>query len=44
MEDEPFIGSEALSAGRLTRHDLRTKFRAVHRDVYIPAGAELSQY
>ncbi|BBX05766.1 hypothetical protein [Mycolicibacterium aichiense] len=42
MEDEPFIGSEALSAGRLTRHDLRTKFRAVHRDVYIPAGAELS--
>ncbi|WP_431233919.1 hypothetical protein ACQ856_04405 [Mycolicibacterium psychrotolerans] len=42
MEDEPFMGSEALAAGSLTRHDLRTKYRAIHQDVYIPAGAELS--
>lgn len=33
---EPFIGSEALEAGRLTRHQLRTKFVAVHHDVYVP--------
>ncbi|QEN16248.1 hypothetical protein ACRDU6_29305 [Mycolicibacterium sp. ELW1] len=42
MEDEPFIGSEALNAGLLTRHQLRTRFRAIHQDVYIPAGAELT--
>ncbi|KAA0104227.1 DUF559 domain-containing protein [Mycolicibacterium sp. P1-5] len=42
MQDEPFIGSEALAAGRLTRHELRTKFRAIHHDVYIRAGAELT--
>ncbi|EHB57804.1 hypothetical protein MycrhDRAFT_0239 [Mycolicibacterium rhodesiae JS60] len=42
MEDEPFIGSEALAAGRLTRHELRTRFEAVHQDVYLPAGAELN--
>ncbi|MEZ0052519.1 very-short-patch-repair endonuclease [Mycobacterium sp. MAA66] len=35
---EPFIGSEALSAGRLTRHQLRTSFVAVHKDVYVPRG------
>ncbi|WP_234711342.1 endonuclease domain-containing protein [Mycolicibacterium llatzerense] len=35
---EPFIGSEALSAGRLTRHQLRTNFVAVHKDVYVPRG------
>ncbi|MCV7216129.1 DUF559 domain-containing protein [Mycobacterium crocinum] len=42
MEDEPFIGSEALAAGRLTRHELRTRFRPIHQDVYIPVDAELS--
>lgn len=35
---EPFIGSEALAAGRLTRHRLRTDFVAVHQDVYVPRG------
>lgn len=39
---EPFIGSEALRAGRLTRHTLRTRFVAVYPDVYVPAGAELT--
>ncbi|WP_445168369.1 endonuclease domain-containing protein [Mycolicibacterium sp. Dal123E01] len=42
MEDVPFIGSEALAAGRLTRHELRTRFRAIHQDVYLPAGVELT--
>lgn len=35
---EPFIGSEALAAGNLTRHQLRTNFVAVHKDVYVPRG------
>ncbi len=32
---EPFIGSAALAAGALTRHDLRTRYVAIHHDVYI---------
>lgn len=40
--EEPFLGSEALAAGRLTQHQLRTKFVAVHQDVYIPVGTELT--
>lgn len=39
---EPFLGSEALAAGRLTQHQLRTKFVAVHQDVYVLAGTELT--
>lgn len=39
---EPFIGSEALAAGTLTRHQLRTRFSAVHHDVYVPLGTELT--
>ncbi|OBC04806.1 hypothetical protein A5784_11940 [Mycobacterium sp. 852013-50091_SCH5140682] len=35
---EPFIGSEAIAAGKLTRHDLRTRFVAVHQDVYVARG------
>lgn len=38
----PFLGSEALAAGRLSRHALRTRFVAVHQDVYVPADAELT--
>jgi len=39
---EPFIGSEALASGTLTRHQLRSRFVAVHPDVYLPAGADLT--
>ncbi|CQD06780.1 hypothetical protein BN970_01263 [Mycolicibacterium conceptionense] len=35
---EPFIGSEAVAVGRLTRHDLRARFTAVHHDIYVPRG------
>lgn len=35
---EPFIGSAAVAAGRLTRHDLRARFVAVHKDIYVPRG------
>jgi hypothetical protein len=32
---EPFIGSEAIASGALTRHRLRSRFIAIHPDVYI---------
>lgn len=38
----PFIGSEAVAAGALTPYELRTRFRAIHRDVYIAHGVELT--
>ncbi|OBJ08263.1 DUF559 domain-containing protein [Mycobacterium sp. 1465703.0] len=39
---EPFIGSQAVAAGRLTPYALRSRFVAIHPDVYIPAGVELT--
>jgi hypothetical protein len=38
----PFLGSEALAAGFVTRHQLRTDFRAIHRNVYLPKERELT--
>ncbi|OBB58680.1 hypothetical protein A5757_15655 [Mycobacterium sp. 852013-51886_SCH5428379] len=32
----PFVGSRALACGALNRHQLRTRFRAVYPDVYLP--------
>jgi hypothetical protein len=32
---QPFIGSEALAAGELTRHQLRTRYRAAFPNVYF---------
>lgn len=40
--DEPFRGSAAITAGVLTRHELRTRFIAVHHDVYIAKQTELT--
>lgn len=42
MYDEPFLGSAAMASGRLTRHQLRTGFRRLYRDVYLPADVELT--
>lgn len=39
---EPFLGTEAVAAGRLTPYALRSRFVAVHRDVYVSRGTELS--
>ncbi|OBI51967.1 hypothetical protein [Mycobacterium sp. E787] len=39
---EPFIGSEALAAGTVTRHGLRSRFVAIHPDVYIPRDGNLT--
>ena len=40
--DEPFLGRAALAAGELTRHALRSRYRAVHRDVYLSNDVELT--
>ena len=32
---EPFIGSEAVKSGALTRYQLRSRFVALHPDVYV---------
>jgi hypothetical protein len=39
---EPFLGSEALTRRRLTRHALRSRHVAVYPDVYVPADIELT--
>lgn len=38
----PFRGTDALAAGVLTPHRLRTDFEAIHRNVYIPRGKKLT--
>jgi Protein of unknown function (DUF559) len=40
--DWPFRGTEALAAGLVTPHQLRTEFQRVHRNVYIPRGQPLT--
>lgn len=39
---EPFIGSEALAAGTLTRHKLRARYRPLFPNVYVPRPVQLS--
>jgi hypothetical protein len=39
---EPFIGSEALASGALSRHQLRSRYRAVFPNVYVSNDAQLS--
>jgi hypothetical protein len=39
---EPFIGSAAQAAGALTRHELRTRYVAIHHDVYIAKDTEMT--
>jgi hypothetical protein len=38
----PFIGSEAVASGALTAYELRTGFVAIHRDIFLPPGIELT--
>lgn len=42
VEAEPFIGSEALASGALSRHQLRARYRAVFPNVYLCKGVEPS--
>jgi hypothetical protein len=37
---DPFLGSEARAAQLLSRHELRSRYVALHRDVYVPRDAE----
>lgn len=39
---DPFLGSEALAAGLLTPYELRSRYAALHKDVYMLKGAELT--
>jgi hypothetical protein len=39
---EPFLGSEALAARRLSRYELRRRYVALHQDVYVPRDAEVT--
>jgi hypothetical protein len=39
---DPFLGSEALAVGALTPYELRTRYVALHKDVYLPRDAELT--
>ncbi len=38
----PIIGSEAIAKGALTPYQLRSRYRAIHPDVYVPTGADLT--
>ncbi|WIM88690.1 type IV toxin-antitoxin system AbiEi family antitoxin [Candidatus Mycobacterium wuenschmannii] len=40
--DEPFLGTEALNAGELTRDQLRRRCVRVYRDVYLARDVELT--
>jgi hypothetical protein len=42
MEFEPFLGSAAMASGRLTRHQLRTRFRRLYRDVYLRTDVDVT--
>jgi very-short-patch-repair endonuclease len=38
----PFIGTEAVAAGTVNRYQLSAHYEAVHRNVYVPRGCELT--
>jgi hypothetical protein len=40
IEDQPFVGSEALRAGIVRQYELRTKFVPLFPDVYLRRGVE----
>jgi very-short-patch-repair endonuclease len=42
MDERPFLGTEAVRAGRLTDYRLRTRYRAVYRNVYVPRDTVLT--
>src|SRR4051812_40234936 len=40
--DWPFVGTEAVAAGVITRHDLATRYDAIYRNVFIPRGQQVT--
>lgn len=39
---QPFIGSEAVAAGSVSRYELRSRFRALHHDVYVEKDTDIT--
>jgi hypothetical protein len=39
---DPFVGTEAVTAGVVNRYQLATRYQAVHRNVYVRRGAQLN--
>ncbi|OBB98211.1 hypothetical protein [Mycobacterium sp. 852002-40037_SCH5390672] len=39
---DPFLGSEALAVGALTPYELRSRYAALHKDVYVRRDLELT--
>ena len=42
MDDQPFLGTQALRNGLVTNYQLRTRYRAVYRNVYFAKDRPLS--
>jgi hypothetical protein len=42
MLDWPFVGSEAIAGGAVRKHELRSRYRSVFPDVYVPKDAVLT--
>jgi len=40
--DVPFIGTEALAAGLVSRRGLHNRYEVIYRNVYLPKGYELT--
>jgi hypothetical protein len=40
--NSPFVGSEAIANGAVRKHELRSRYRAVFPNVYVPRTAELT--
>lgn len=40
--NQPVVGSAEIAAGRLTRHTLRSRFTAVHKDIYVASDVEMT--
>lgn len=38
---EPFVGTEAIASGVVNRYQLSTRYRAVHRNVYVKKETQL---
>jgi very-short-patch-repair endonuclease len=41
-QGEPFVGTEALAGGQVTRRALQSQFRPVYRNVYVPRSHQLT--
>ena len=42
MLESPFVGSEAVERRLVRKHELRSRYRVVFPDVYVPKNAELT--